>query len=395
MRPVAENSLDATASFEPPAVNRWLLVTDAVKRVGGQERANLELVRYLSLVKAYDVHLVTHDVDAFVNDWQGVRVHLVRSPFGSNFLGERLLQAKATSVRASLGPGTIVVTNGGNFLRGDVVWVHCVHSAWPVSDQGAPIHRRALNRLKKWDARIREAEAVRYATLAITNSAKTARELQECTAIAPDRIRVLYFGSDPHRAPSKARQHRPQLAFVGALGWERNKGIDVALQALALLSRDPSFAHRLVVAGAGSSAPSKRLAQQLGIADRVEFLGLCNDVPALLAESDLLISPSVYEAYGLAVHEALVAGLPAIVSADAGITERFPPEFAPLLVPDKRNPHAWAEAIAAALNNLPAIRSHVNEFRHVLRSRTWEDMAREFVEFVLLGLAERRPASRG
>ena len=51
------------------------------------------------------------------------------------------------------------------------------------------------------------------------------------------------------------------------------------------------------------------------------------DVPNLLRAADCLVAPTRYEAYGLGVHEALCCGLPGIVSADAGVAERYSPEL--------------------------------------------------------------------
>ncbi|MDK2408772.1 glycosyltransferase [Aphanizomenon sp. PH219] len=54
----------------------------------------------------------------------------------------------------------------------------------------------------------------------------------------------------------------------------------------------------------------------------INFLGFRADVPNLLRAADCLVAPTRYEAYDLGVHEALCCGLPAIVSADAGVDER-------------------------------------------------------------------------
>ena len=60
------------------------------------------------------------------------------------------------------------------------------------------------------------------------------------------------------------------------------------------------------------------------------MLGYCRDVVDLMAAADLLVHPARYEAYGLAVHEALCCGVPVIVSSAAGIAERMPANLADL-----------------------------------------------------------------
>ena len=59
-------------------------------------------------------------------------------------------------------------------------------------------------------------------------------------------------------------------------------------------------------------------------------------MPTVFAACDLLIHPARYEAYGLAVHEALCRGLPALVSATAGVAERYPEDLGQLLAAGSR-----------------------------------------------------------
>jgi glycosyltransferase involved in cell wall biosynthesis len=98
----------------------------------------------------------------------------------------------------------------------------------------------------------------------------------------------------------------------------------------------------------------------------------------VVAACDILIHPARYEAYGLAVHEAICRGLPVIVTGSAGIAERYPSNLARLLLDD---PNSAAELIARldywrGDSELP---SHVDEFAARLRSRTWDHMARDIV----------------
>ncbi|MCW8221386.1 glycosyltransferase, partial [Streptomyces griseolus] len=77
----------------------------------------------------------------------------------------------------------------------------------------------------------------------------------------------------------------------------------------------------LLLAGDGPEAGALRaLAARLGVADRVRFAGECGegaapDVPAVLAAMDVFVSASREESFGLAVVEALAAGLPVVHGA--------------------------------------------------------------------------------
>ena len=126
------------------------------------------------------------------------------------------------------------------------------------------------------------------------------------------------------------------------------KGHDTALQALARLG-DQSWT--LLVAGDhhGDLGPQMQaLAQQLGIAGRVRFLGLREDVPALMAASDVLLAPSRREALSLTLLEASACGLPIVATRVGGIGEVVEEGASGFLVaPD--DPPALAAAIAPLL----------------------------------------------
>jgi glycosyltransferase involved in cell wall biosynthesis len=90
------------------------------------------------------------------------------------------------------------------------------------------------------------------------------------------------------------------------------------------------------------------------------------------------VSPTRYEAYGLGVHEALCCGLPAIVSADAGVAERYPPDLADLLLPDPDDDADLAGRLRRCRAEMP--RERVRDLSARLRSYTWDDMGRAFLK---------------
>ncbi|MBI4734806.1 MAG: glycosyltransferase family 4 protein, partial [candidate division NC10 bacterium] len=103
------------------------------------------------------------------------------------------------------------------------------------------------------------------------------------------------------------------LIFAGS-GFAR-KGVEQILHAMALLPRDDLL---LVVGRDKSARAYHRLAQRLGIAARVRFLGVRNDLADLLAAADVLLHPALYEPFGNVVLEALACGCGVIVSDRVG-----------------------------------------------------------------------------
>jgi len=114
------------------------------------------------------------------------------------------------------------------------------------------------------------------------------------------------------------------LAFTGRL--VPHKGVDVILEALTLLPKDVV----LVVIGAGPRLPSLvGQARRLGISDRVRFCPRVSDedLPRYLALANVFVFPSQnrLEGFGLAVAEAMAAGLPVVTADMPGVREVIEP----------------------------------------------------------------------
>src|SRR6202022_1279022 len=77
----------------------------------------------------------------------------------------------------------------------------------------------------------------------------------------------------------------------------------------------------LWVAGGDEPAPYARLASELGVADRVRFLGHRSDVVPLLQAADAFIFPTSYDPFPLVLMEAIGCGTPLITSRAAGIAQ--------------------------------------------------------------------------
>jgi len=107
---------------------------------------------------------------------------------------------------------------------------------------------------------------------------------------------------------------------------EPEKDIETALSAFAMAEKS-SLNTGLVIVGSGSMEASlSNLAQNLGIDKKVLFLGWrdADDLAHIRASSDVFLSTSLYEGYGLSLIEASRAGLP-IVSTDVGIAPELLP----------------------------------------------------------------------
>ncbi|MGR3218326.1 MAG: glycosyltransferase family 4 protein [Candidatus Anammoxibacter sp.] len=107
------------------------------------------------------------------------------------------------------------------------------------------------------------------------------------------------------------------VLFVGS-GFKR-KGLKHAVESLSFIDR--SLAIRLVVAGKGRSEPFKRLADDLGVAGKITYLGESDNVKDLYDACDISLFPTEYDAFGNVCLEAMAMELPVIVSRSSGAAE--------------------------------------------------------------------------
>jgi len=148
-----------------------------------------------------------------------------------------------------------------------------------------------------------------------------------------------FAGSAPADLP--AASSAPRLLAMGRL--HPNKGFDVLLRALALLPRGHVY-----LAGAGpEEAALRALVAELGITERVSFLGWRRDIGALLAAADMFICSSRQEPLGNIVLEAWSATKPVIAAAAQGPSELITNGKDGVLVPRED-----AAALAAAIAEL-------------------------------------------
>jgi glycosyltransferase involved in cell wall biosynthesis/peptidoglycan/xylan/chitin deacetylase (PgdA/CDA1 family) len=143
--------------------------------------------------------------------------------------------------------------------------------------------------------------------------------------VIPNGIDTRIF--EPHRYSSTPRH----IMMIACLREE--KRIDVLVRSMPrILERYPDA--RLTLAGDGTCREElATLVRQLGVGERVTFLGHRDDVPALLQDADVFVLPSRSEAFPNSVMEAMAAGVPVIASNVGGIPELVRDQVTGRLVP--------------------------------------------------------------
>lgn len=158
----------------------------------------------------------------------------------------------------------------------------------------------------------------------VTVSGASARDITECMAVAPERIRVVPLGVDQAMFQPRADglpEERLRIVTTSSSDIPL-KGLRHLLTAFRDLSRDwPEL--ELVVVGKPREGPSRELARQLESEGRLRFVsGLTNsELADLYASATVCVTPSLYEGFGLPAIEAMACGIPVIVTDGGALPE--------------------------------------------------------------------------
>jgi sugar transferase (PEP-CTERM/EpsH1 system associated) len=231
--------------------------------------------------------------------------------------------------------------------------------------------------------------AVRFTSLfadRIVCVSKDSQEVARKERIRDRQLLTIHNGIDTKRFAFTGPKAAAPAVMVARL--VPIKGTEILLRAVHRLIADcPEF--RLVVAGDGESLPAcVALANELGIADRVQFLGEVRDIPKLLANASMFVLPSFSEGVSLTILEAMARGLPVVTTSVGGNPEVVEAPNTGLLVP-AGNSEALASAIREVWTNPARAQAMGQAGRaRVETSFDVETMTREY-ELLYLRLAKK------
>jgi len=139
----------------------------------------------------------------------------------------------------------------------------------------------------------------------------------------------------------------PLLIAVGRLN--EQKGFDTLIQAFEIIHSQFPQVH-LIVAGRGNLGEALQTdTTSRGLQNNLHWLGLRDDVPLLLAASDIYISSAYWEGLSIALLEAMSAGLPSVITAVGDAEKVITPETGILVPP--RSPERLAKEIIGLLSD--------------------------------------------
>jgi len=173
-------------------------------------------------------------------------------------------------------------------------------------------------------------KAEKYVDLFIAVSKATKNKHIENAGIPENKIVVLYNFVDTERFNRKkitldVKKEKEKLGiekdesvigFVGRLAYV--KGCDILIGALPYLN----FKYKVLIAGDGPEKKNlEKLAEKLGVKDKVIFLGYVDNPLGVYSLMNVLVMPSRSESFGISVIEARALNIPVIASDVEGLNE--------------------------------------------------------------------------
>ena len=149
----------------------------------------------------------------------------------------------------------------------------------------------------------------------------------------------------------------------------KTKGLDTLLSALALCRELPL---KLLVVGTDDRDAYESLIRACGIADRVRYLDPSPDVLQFYAAADVYVGPSLEDAYGLPILEAMACGMPVIASSRTGASEIINDKWNGMILRDPQDSQELAGLLRTLYANPELCRQIGQEGRLTAQQQTWD-----------------------
>jgi len=246
-------------------------------------------------------------------------------------LRSRLLAGRVVAVRRALGAGFKLVHSHGyraSFLAALALWpsrraahVCTIHTLLP---------RDAFGGIGGWLKRRAAAWTLGRCEAVVAVSNATEANLRQNFPSLGTRVRTIYNGVDV----SQIRPARVRGLLASSLGLEPNlplvgtvarlspeKGVQVLLEAARLLTDEGVAAEYVIVGDGRERAALEKMVHGLGLTAHVRFLGERRDIPQLISIFDILVVPSLSEAFSLVALMGGILGVPVVATRSGGIEE--------------------------------------------------------------------------
>lgn len=327
-------------------------------RRGGVERVVFECAQFLSL-RGHEVSVLANECETIRN----VRHFPILPGIEPSFL-KGAGYFRRSRLKASTMDLNVLGTHGAICPTGGVHWVQSVHRAWLERSarlRGQFSFARMRQRLNPLHPVLLELEKRHFKERAyrrlIATTPEVREDLRDLYNIPESDVDIIPNGFsptefNPYRRQANRKEMRRRLglqeheiALLFAANELGRKGYKTILSALKILKPTP---YRLIVVGRPPIEVVRKRALEAGVEDLVIACGSTSEIAHYHAAADAFILPTQYEAFSLAILEALGSGLPVITSSVPGARNAIQPGRNGLLLQSPED----GEELAALLGEL-------------------------------------------
>lgn len=295
---------------------------------------------------------------------------------------------------------------GRSARRAGLQLLHCPHYVTPFFP-GCPlavtvhdlIHllfpEQLPNRLALSYSRFFLKRAAKKAAVIFAVSECTSRDILNHLPAKEERVVVTYNAVDPLMSRSVAEEEgravrrrfglgKPYILYTGNL--KPHKNLKKAIEAFVLFLKTADTKLEFVIVGIDQPDDNlQRLIESLKIKDAIRFLGFVplKELPAIYAQAELFLFPSLYEGFGLPPLEAMAAGT-AVVASDRGALPEVLGDAASLV--DPLNPQAMAAAMGRIICDSRLRRQLIERGLRQVGKYSWERTAEKTLDGYRLAL---------
>ena len=398
-----------------------VVVSPFLDRRHGTERCIIEQIERLSSKYGWQIHLFSQRVEnvngLLIEDPKSTATGFIRWYRVSGIPGPHLLKflwwffanraVRKRALKRLEDRPLLVYSPGINCLDANAITVHIVFHEFyarvrhelallkvPVSRWPVTLHRKLYYKLiMALERRVYTDPRVRLAAVSKLVSAQLEKHFGRTDSVViPNAVDTVIFNSEARlarRPVSRKSLRLDDSDFVVLLignDW-KNKGLNQLLRALATIE----IPIQLLVVGKDDPGLYRSALRQLRLADRVRFLPHSANVLSFYAAADTYVAPSLEDAFGLPILEAMACGLPVIASVQAGASENILEGTTGYLLRDPMN-HV---ELSGLIRRLVGDRSAAQKLgaaaaQYVQASVSWDQNASATREFLENALASRQ-----